>query len=287
MGCWNGTCMISNLPIESGEKVKLVILKHIDKLDGSGYCNSGDIMSPIFLPIEGVYDDYGTIEDIVKDWNTDLIINTLKKDFSTINADGKVINNYTLDDLIRGIERGNLETKSEGREFAKSELSFVMIRKDVWDSICNEYVGEFINFNRKETDEGYYLSAKEYCKRKFDAYLKAISALEEDEDEELKFMKAMRLSEFCIFRDDRLLRENAIVYSIFLTTDVNFDKESMFKYYSELTSIKSFLDVTRKSWMIQSGAGSQSSDWKVYKMLNKIVDGICDEKIKKIEEYED
>lgn len=45
MGCWNGTCMISNLPIIAGEKVKLVFLhtpygNNIDKIKKSAYCYS-------------------------------------------------------------------------------------------------------------------------------------------------------------------------------------------------------------------------------------------------------
>ena len=52
MGCWNGTCMISNLPILSGNKIKLVILKSNVSFNEikplSGYTYTTDIFTPSF-----------------------------------------------------------------------------------------------------------------------------------------------------------------------------------------------------------------------------------------------
>jgi hypothetical protein len=66
MGCWNGTCMISNLPIISGEKIKLVLLRRaIDSkrlFNSSAYVYSHDIFTPSFFPLSGVYNDYGIDE---------------------------------------------------------------------------------------------------------------------------------------------------------------------------------------------------------------------------------
>jgi len=31
MGCWNGTCGISRLPIHSGDSVRLILLKRTDR----------------------------------------------------------------------------------------------------------------------------------------------------------------------------------------------------------------------------------------------------------------
>ena len=65
-------------------------------------------------------------------------------------------------------------------------------------------------------------------------------------------------------------------------------REALNSLYTELVIIHSFLESTRKSWMIQQGAGSQDANWEEYKMFNRIVDAICDAKIKEYsEEYED
>ena len=48
MGSWNGTCMISNLPIIYGEKIKLVLLEVQNgrELNSSGVTYPYDIMTP-------------------------------------------------------------------------------------------------------------------------------------------------------------------------------------------------------------------------------------------------
>ena len=114
MGCWNGTCMISNLPILSGDEIKLVFLhspygriKGLNNL--SGYVYSTDLLRPAYFPITGRYDDYGGIEDIVKDWSYDFITESLKKTYKVIEVKKKIIPDFTLEDVIKGIERKSLK----------------------------------------------------------------------------------------------------------------------------------------------------------------------------------
>jgi len=61
MGCWNGTCGVSQLPILYGENVMYCFIK-TNKATASGVCyayDTGIIISPMFY---GRYDDYGRIE---------------------------------------------------------------------------------------------------------------------------------------------------------------------------------------------------------------------------------
>jgi len=82
MGSWNATCGISHLPIFHGEKIRLFILlpNSLETLIHSpnSICNVGDIYSIIGMPIQAEYNDYGTVENIVEDFNTDFIHKTLK-----------------------------------------------------------------------------------------------------------------------------------------------------------------------------------------------------------------
>ena len=87
MGSYSHTCKLSNLPITSGVPVMLIVMKPIGKLYdnseetlskyGSTYmcCNEGPRLkySPVWFPIKGEYDDYGGIENIVKDDNTAIL----------------------------------------------------------------------------------------------------------------------------------------------------------------------------------------------------------------------
>lgn len=107
MGCWNGTCGISKMPIQHGDRVKLVLLKptkHYRNIStGSGFCYSTDIMyRPISLPITGEYNDYGAIENIEDEPELfDLIKKTIK-----------VPDRNNIEDIIIGISAGELENIS-------------------------------------------------------------------------------------------------------------------------------------------------------------------------------
>ena len=62
MGSWNGTCGMSQLPIHSGDKVKLILLKKHpfteSSMIGNGFCNSDDLFRPLYIPLEGTYNSF-------------------------------------------------------------------------------------------------------------------------------------------------------------------------------------------------------------------------------------
>jgi hypothetical protein len=289
--------MISNLPIISGEKIKLVFLGGgFDLNDATGgFCYANGMMSPRFLPIEGEYNDYGSIEEIVEDWNYHLITKLLREAFAKIEVEEEEKTEFNLEDIIEGVERGSLKVmrrkgimNAAETELTKSKLSFAMIRLDVWDAICNDFVGEFWNDNEEETAKGeYYISAKTYCQRKADkmvahmAKLKEIRATGSEMDAMRYSMLEMRDAN--IFKEDRILRGSQHDYGNLFESE-GADFQGMLKAWTEMTIIHSFLEGTRKSWMVQQGKGSQSSEWELYKMLNKIVDKICDENMSEDDE---
>ena len=65
MGCWNDTCLITNLPIHSGDPVIAFVISYDNYEEGltkfSGSCYSTDIAFPITLPIKAEYNDYGSV----------------------------------------------------------------------------------------------------------------------------------------------------------------------------------------------------------------------------------
>lgn len=296
MGSWNGTCMISNLPIIEGEKVKLIILHdgfNRDRYSG-GFCNANGLMAPLFLPINGEYNDGGMIEEIEEDWNFHFITKMLKEAYNQIEVEGKIINDFTLEDILTGIERCSLKVKrnrdavtAPDKELVSADMAFAIIREDVWNSICNEFVGEKFNDNREELDkEIYYIPVKTFCERKIKVNLECLAKLKEieatgDDRAAMRYsMIEMRDSE--IFRGfPTILVKHNYDYSELLKTSTNVDEIT--NAWTELVIIDKFLEDTRKSWFVQQGAGAQNADWATYKLLNKIVDEICD---KKISEYE-
>lgn len=69
MGCYNGTCNISNLPIFAGEKVVVIPLLKTVYTTESHCCNATDVFTPFGFPIIGEYNDYGGIENAMTDKN--------------------------------------------------------------------------------------------------------------------------------------------------------------------------------------------------------------------------
>ncbi len=73
MGCFNGTCAVTQLPIRSGDKVRLFfIAKHEHQFDmGPALFGPSDLWKLFSLPLLGEYNDYGSIEDFTEDKVTD------------------------------------------------------------------------------------------------------------------------------------------------------------------------------------------------------------------------
>lgn len=64
MGCYNGTCNITNLPIKSGDKVVVIPLVKTKQNSEFNVCYPTDVFTPYALPLIGEYDEYGSIENI-------------------------------------------------------------------------------------------------------------------------------------------------------------------------------------------------------------------------------
>ena len=344
MGCWNGTCMISNLPIQQGEKIKLVLLRNgissKNLFNSSGYVYSHDIFTPSFFPLTGVYNDYGMIEVVDEDWNHKLIEDHFKKLFGEkIIVNGETKENWNLIDVLNGVERNDLKyygkpnkeqlerkamaieavkvydkqgysskkIEREWQELAEmnvdemlrqANLSFVMIKEDVWNHICENYVGEFYNRDSKsntDNDNDFYLSAKKYCKIEFEngiirieKFSKLINTTTNTTEEVLKAHE--KLNEFlasgyamAVFTKQNLDFLTPELYDKFTIEGDAERREDVLNRYTEFTIISSFLSETRKGWMMQPGSGSQHDGWGVHLMLAEIVMKICKAGIKESE----
>lgn len=81
MGCFNVSCMISKLTIHEGDSCYLLPLipnsfnrrKDEENTPCSMYLYPNDIYTPLCFPIKGTYDDYGSIENIEKNKNTEIL----------------------------------------------------------------------------------------------------------------------------------------------------------------------------------------------------------------------
>ena len=142
MGCWNGTCMLSNLPIRCGQKVKFVILVKNQFVDSAfelnGCCYPTDeykVLSPV---LTGKYNDYGSIENLDK--TSAKYVKDLEKDLRI--APDK------YEDVMVNIERGLVTFNAKG--FVKTpdqKVAFVMFHEEIYNSIIEK---KLISWKDKE-----------------------------------------------------------------------------------------------------------------------------------------
>jgi len=261
--------MISNLPILAGEDVKLVILYNPYNTENLNLLTkSSDILKPAFFDIDGKYDDYGTIEDIKEDFNFLSIFKFLKEKHTSLFIEDykgiKEIKDWTMIDFISGIERGHL--KDIG-------YSFVLIRKDIWDFIVKNHKEDKYVYDEKNS---YELDINEWCNKEFYEYIKIIENIEKLKEEK-KYTEAM-LASFNLRDKIKFQARNFQVIDKEILENEEF-KNSLFTSWKEMMIIESFLNSIRKGWMIQTGAGSQSSEWNSYILLSNKINEICEEKI--------
>lgn len=149
MGCWNKTCGLSNLHITVGTPVYVFVLEKNDTYD---HCYATGLFSPLLLPFESTYNDYGGGEES-HGIALDLIMDSIKQDLVELEV-GK--NEYHDIEVKReGFDAEKFfEAVHEDRLGIKNYFSaeptplyFTMFRKDVVDYILEnrrieEYVGD-------------------------------------------------------------------------------------------------------------------------------------------------
>ncbi len=165
MGCWNKTCGLSNLHITAGTSVYGFVLeknKHYD------HCYSTSLFSPLLLPFESTYDDYGGGEDSSGP-ALDIIMGALKRQLVEMEVGDNEYHDIAVkrDDFT---PEKFFEAVHEDRMFIQhgSEqrpVYFTMFRKDIVDHILEnrrieDYVGGGKGTIAKWGDEKNYIRYK-------------------------------------------------------------------------------------------------------------------------------
>ncbi len=120
MGCWNGTCGITNLPIRGGDKIAAFLIAVPLKREGdfSGFCYAGQ---PLTLPFFGTYNDYGGIENVKESFVTKEIMTHFKREES--------FEGFINDQ----VERDKLKI---GDDYFNYGVGLWMVHRDIYDKLC-------------------------------------------------------------------------------------------------------------------------------------------------------
>lgn len=279
MGCWNGTCMLTHLPIIAGDPVVAFLIEVTPAAaSGSAPCYSNDRGAPLTTPIKAKYNDYGSIEDIEPHSEvlamSFLNIDNLKTATAGDEADDgeEAINFASLESICsNGAERGKLRVGSIFSQ-TPSEAGLALIHRGAFEALVaasaaqKDYKG-VASRDRVERELDEALAkwlAREAKRAKIESQGDAKKVKEELDD--LRFEE---MSEEMNGRQKLFASMNGghVAYSSRLTQNsaalsAAMDPESR----AALVEMRLFcegLSSGRMDWQVSPGAGSQDGDFDI------------------------
>lgn len=238
MGCWNGTCAISNLPILNKDKVKYFFLVDCSLSDdrvNSGFCQATQFWSPRGAPISGQYNDYGGVKNVEEDLNCKIILQFLKEDLIEVLPINKwdisiQKETVTLEVVLKEIKNSRIQVSNVGSKTVGS----MMVLEDIYNTIVDETIKQKSDFVKKlsEACEEYYRNSTSN-----------------------NFFTA------CLSQTGNSLARSLSYYNFYLES--NRDRIDRYELVNLIDELKRFLIFNsqfvrmRKFYFPQSGAGSQ------------------------------
>jgi len=248
MGCWNETCAISHLPIVDGqETVGLFILEKNELL---------------FYPFEGAYNDYGALENIVETPNTDYIFKVMtgdkkfKFDTSQDHYEKEIEEGRkSFEGLVKAVERGLVLRRTAALEDqASAPARLILFRKPVYEAALE-------------------LAAKKRHPWKKGTVGDGIKRAQQEAREIADKIASGEMQTL----GRSLIREKTEIRQCYIYhRDFGYFYRSEFDDYLEricsLQLLVTFFSYLRKDIdCVQMGRGSQESNYKFWKRVNKMM----------------
>lgn len=266
MGCWNGTCGFTNLPILSGEDVVLLLLAR-DKFfkadnpnDNRCYANSW--WEVLGFPVYAKYNDYGWIEDVQENalslWNLQMLDKLLierevgENPYHYLAVKRGEMSYEYLGDLLHD---DRLWIKNAVRMVGNDDyrpVHFMMVRRDIYDAMIDTMTYED------------WIDGKPHQRNAKDIEAKIrrdIEACDESKKEspDIGFMADYRLAGK--YRDHLDLFD-------FLEEGRDYEDSELFiREFSRFYTFDICMQSMRKHYHPQSGSGSQDDNWVYYERL--------------------
>lgn len=297
MGCYNGTCGATQLPIHSGDPVVFFFLTKVPTdEDGSGFCSPNSIWTLRSLPVFAIYDDYGSIEGYKKNWNTEFIVNKFKEDAVPMEVgenksrDLAVIpGNLTFESILELIHLNRLYVKGVNPCLNKdrTNVGFMMVHKFVWDHFVNS---AFDSIFGDITIEQVIKDGNEWVNYLLENQSKNSNIINWSRFEIRNprnvfshiVSRSNGLNNVLIFggiRDYLQMLENDFYERKYCSKK----SEKIIRSVSEVYMFNYGMKITRKHYSPQSGAGSQDADYEAYENLLNATYAHIDRKKKELE----
>lgn len=316
MGCWNGTCGISQIAIRAGEPTIgfLMVRNPGDKWSANGHCYTTEYWCPLSLHIKGTYNDYGGLEDVDEnDWSVEvahkyIIENMIERDEGENKYHDIAVKKDDLgwENLSEAMHEDRIELEfADGfmKEYYPNttglQVGLMMVHKKVFDAIIEQgidYWGGAITMDSLMKDGKDIVAYFRENDRTING------AVTDSEKALAEILMDHGMDMVCRDDHDNHLRQITIsseganfnagkVYLRYLSEKVyeGYTDEQLdviIKKLSEFYIFQSAMSMMRKTWMPQAGSGGQSDEPELYTAVNKTVDGIIAERAAERAEWE-
>lgn len=315
MGCWNKTCGISNLHINAGDQVYVVVLEENNHHDR---CYSTAFWRPVMLPFLSEYNDYGGGENSHK--NIEYILAGLREQLVEMPLGDNQYHDIAVSAdkmneelFFEAVHEGRLKVGGRYGD-VESLVDFVMLRADIVDSICENwqremYVGDGKGTGGYGNNYVYYKFADivagvpEFLDRVAGELLGEGDSPEDQLPPKLRLKYAMRglagmydysdrnlvsiyLGGIDDYRFSRIVRPSDVVVQ--LMADGNREEaEAVMVDILRGSFINSFMENGRKLWMPGGHEGSQSAEHSPYRVLCGAITAVLDAEAAERAEWEE
>lgn len=297
MGCWNKTCGLSNLHITAGTPVYVFVLE--EDRDTSN-CYSTSLFSPLLLPFESVYNDYGGGENS-SGIALPIILGGIKKNMVEMPLGENTYHDIEVtkekfDEALFFDAVHEERLKIQGRFSTEpTNIQFTMFRKDIMDAILEqreieEYVG-----GGKGTFSKWKDGSKDYVRYNFkdivadikpmiEQIVAKIAEAKAENEHTANYMmyngieglfeynspnKAARWLRFDSHRYSRIVDMKTVLQKgLEAGTPEALDKlAEMLEQHLKALFIDGFMTAARKTWIPGGHEGSQSYSGAALRML--------------------
>lgn len=245
MGCWNESCMLTHLPIFSGEDVyAFLLLEHPFE---TNYCYASGAYVPIAV-VRGKYNDYGGLETIEQKDRIQPIIQFFLRNNGFLGMDNMdecdFLNLFSLNCSLE-------KTKWHASQRFAAKTARVLIKAKALDQMLDIYRSDLVRhtYIQDELEKAQNL-------------MQVIFSTTAVRDDITTLQKALDRSQLRLTLHNLMNYQNGVVagcdWIVYAEAFMQYKTEDLFiPYLLLLLETTSMLHYLRMAWHIPSGSGSQ------------------------------
>lgn len=302
MGCWNGTCNISNMPIFEGDKVVLIPLMKVHEGAAFNTCYPTDNFIPLGFPIIGYYNDYGGLYDIeISDVNREYF-KSLDFYFLGREEEGsyKKVKEYEnfedfVNDVLCSVEGCYVDVRDmdlaevELLTDKMAEINFMMVHFELYNALMNNMknrkpYGECESFENLLRDKFSFVFNTELNRIVMAKPFSVSNNGTIDIGMQMLLKYGIHLISNSIFNKGDSFYEHRWDYFVEIMIEDESIREELIKCAVDKYIFMTVLSRMRKGYLCDSGCGSQSAETKLHLIMAEFIHS---QVMKNAERYED